>query len=297
MRLLGSSGSIAALSALLAATVHPDSGLSPRMPSSSLVLAALSLLLVVSLAAAGRERPGRRLMGLGGAVLLLALGYDAVRGHAGTLSLRPGQGARAFEEVGPGGPLGLRPLGFDVRLEEARDDHATLSCVQEGASMSLRITRERAASCGGFRFAFPEPIASGEPARLRIRLSGAKGNQDVELAPGQPAEAQGLTIALERYFADFALDEKGQPFSRSAEPRNPAALLQVRKGDRGWRVFVIRSLPGIHRQEGLDASFALVGIEPEVWVRLSVAREPAAALGGAGLLLLAAGLSLGLRRP
>src|SRR5690242_21131868 len=52
----------------------------------------------------------------------------------------------------------------------------------------------------------------------------------VEVTPEQPGVLGDLEVAVERYFPDFALDGQNQPYSRSDEPRNPAALLQVSRG-------------------------------------------------------------------
>ena len=101
-----------------------------------------------------------------------------------------------------------------------------------------------------------------------------------------------LEIELERYFPDFALDDRQQPFSRSAYSRNPAALLQVRRGGRAFRVFVIRSMPGLHQVPELRQTFGLGEVEPELSLQLQVAEEPFAPLLGVGALLAFAGVLL-----
>jgi cytochrome c biogenesis protein len=113
----------------------------------------------------------------------------------------------------------------------------------------------------------------------------------VELAPGTPATVDGLQISVEQYFPDFALDEKQQPYSRSAEPRNPAALLRVTRGEKAWRVFVIRAMPGIHRPEGLDHVLSLTDVVVSEAVTLRVSREPAAAVALAGMTVMALGMA------
>lgn len=294
MSVLRSPGWIAALAALLAAAAHPGLRAAGWSPSGSAAFSAVALLLVLSLVAAAWSRPADRLAALGAVVVLLAVGYDRVRGHAGALALQPGQGSRTFDEEGPGGrPLGLRPFGFDVRLDALEGEAPTLSFLEgESVRATQRVTREQVASYGGFRFASPR-AARGEAAALRLRVTGDSGPQEVVVTPGESARTGGLVIELERFFADFALDEKGKPYSRSAEARNPAALLVIRRGKQAWRVFVIRALPGIHRQEGLDFTFALLDVEPLVSVQLVVAREPGGVVAGAGLVVLAAGLALG----
>src|SRR5207245_840228 len=152
----------------------------------------------------------------------------------------------------------------------------------------LLVSPQRAVSWAGFRLGSPRRIATGEAASLRVTVTGPAGPQAVDVVPGQLTRAGDLEIGVERYFPDFVLDERQQPFSRSLEPRNPAALLQVRRGGQAWRVFVIAAMPGIHRPEGLDRSFSLLSMTPLETVEIAVAREPAAPLAGAALLLLAA---------
>src|SRR5207302_1175532 len=103
----------------------------------------------------------------------------------------------------------------------------------------------------------------------------------------------------EQYFPDFALDAKQQPYSRSAEPRNPAALLRVTRGAEAWRVFVIRAMPGIHRPERLDRTLSLTDVVVSEAVTLRVSREPAAAVAPRGLpfLMAAAAAVVAALRP
>jgi hypothetical protein len=115
-----------------------------------------------------------------------------------------------------------------------------------------------------------------------------------DVAPGAPGRALDLTIALEEYFADFALDDKQQPYSRSSEPRNPAALLAVGKGGQTYRAFVLQSMPGVHRVEPLGFTFSLLEIEPERRAEIAVHREPAAPGVLLGAVLLALGVALSL---
>jgi hypothetical protein len=138
-------------------------------------------------------------------------------------------------------------------------------------------------------------VTTGGPARLRVAASDGTTTQVADVSPGAPGRAFGLAIALAEYFPDFALDENQRPFSRSAEPRNPAALLTVARGGEGHRVFVLQSMPGVHRVEGLGLAFSLLEVAPERAVAIAVHREPAALAVLAGALLLAAGVALSYR--
>ena len=252
-------------------------------------ISALALLLVAGLLAGPRD-PGGRLVGAGAFAVALAIGYDGLRGHRGTLTLEPGQGAQSFEEEGPDGrSLGLRPLGYGVVLERVDPDGGAVLKAGDGATIAVRPGR--AASHGGFRFGVSTHRAAAEPTALRIAVAGPQGSSVVEVRPGAPVTADGLRINVEQYFPDFALDEKQQPFSRSSEPRNPAALLRVTRGSEAWRVFVIRAMPGIHRPQGLDRVLSLTDVIVSETVTLRVSREPAAAVALAGMTVMALGMA------
>jgi len=255
------------------------------------LLATAALLLIVSFLVSWGRGPGR-LAALGAAAVLVAFGWDSLLGHVGTLTLQVGEAGRNMEETGPSGePLGLRPLPFEVRVDSIQaGGDVRISC---GEASPRRVTASLSAWCQGFSLAAPERSVTGEAALLRVKVVGAGGVREVDLQADRPSRVGDVEMELERYFADFALDERGQPFSRSLESRNPAALLRVRRGGRSWQVFVIRALPEIHRPDGLDLSFDLTGVEPVERARLTVRREPASPLAPLGLLLLGLGLARG----
>jgi hypothetical protein len=273
---------------LLAAALHPALSSVLHLPLVS--ISALALLLVAGLLAGPRD-PGGRLVGAGAFAVALAVGYDGLRGHRGTLTLEPGQGTQSFEEEGPDGQsLGLRPLGYGVVLERVDPDGGAMLKAGDGATIAIRPGR--AASHGRFRFGvYARREGAESSTRLRIAAAGPHGSSAVEVGPGAPATVDGLQISLEQYFPDFALDEKQQPYSRSAEPRNPAALVRVTRGAEAWRVFVIRAMPGIHRPEGLDHVLSLTDVVVSEEVTLRVSREPAAAVALAGMTVMALGMA------
>jgi hypothetical protein len=271
--------------------LHPSLRSGDWLPERRAVIAALLLLVVLALVARARTATGRPhriaawLLAAGIALVVGGVGGDGVWGQRGTLGLMPGQARTHFDETGvEGQALGLRPFGFTVGLEGLRPGGG-VALVGLGSDEPVVLSPRRAVSHGGFRFGSPRTVLTGGAARLRVGISGGDRDVIVELAPGRPAESGELRVALEEYFPDFALDEQRQPFTRSLEPRNPGAVLTV-EGPRGrYRAFVLRSLPGVHRIEELDRSFALVGVDPERSVEIVVHREPLAALVLIGALL------------
>jgi hypothetical protein len=179
-----------------------------------------------------------------------------------------------------------------VQVVRASGSRATLALPEGG---EVTATASRAVRVGSFRLGDPRLHPSGAASSLTINVTDASGTQAVQLSEG-PARLGDLELELERYFPDFALDERQQPFSRSAHSRNPAALLRVRRGEKTSRVFVIRSMPGLHEVAELGKSFALAAVEPEISVHLKVAQEPFAPTLAAGALALLVAVGLG-RRP
>lgn len=283
MKRLGAPPAVALLALLLAAAASPDLGLLALHRMAGGLVAGIAALFVIALA--DRRAPGR-LVALGAATVTLALGYDVVRGERGTLALERGQGTQTFVETGPGGrELGLRPLGTQVTLEDVEADGTAVLAEAEGGRR-IRVLAHRAAALASYRLGHPRALA---PAVV-IHASGG-GDAEVTLREGESAPAGDLDVTVERYFPDFALDQGQQPFTRSSEARNPAALLRVRRGPSAWRVFVIRALPGIHRPEGLDRTLTLVGVTGGNGVEMSVSREPAALLAALGVLVAMGGVA------
>jgi len=304
MSALARPGVLASILAASALTLHPALGASRWLPARPVVLAALLLLAALALAARAvraRERRAGAALAAAGAVLVVgALAADGLRGHHGKLTLAAGQTRGNFDEAAPDGrSLGLRPLGFPIGAERVSTPGGSsvlgVALALPGRGVPVELTPERSVAFGGYRFARPVGATTGGVARLRIAASDGAATQVADVSPGAPGRAFDLTIALEEYFPDFALDENRRPFSRSAEPRNPAALLSVEGGGEAHRVFVLQSMPGVHRVEGLGLAFSLLGVEAERTAEIAVHHEPAAVAALLGALLLAAGMALSLR--
>jgi hypothetical protein len=288
---------LAALLAGAALCLHPALRTETWLPERELVLATLLLSCAVALvarasAATGSERVSAWAIAVGALVTLAGLGLDGLRGRHGTLALSVGQSRNHFDEIGPSGqPLGLRPLGFSIGVERVSASGG-VALAAPGRSSPVEISAGRAAAVAGFRFARPRASATGGVAHLRVSASDGTRTDVADLAPREPGRAGDVVISLDEYFPDFALDEKRQPFTRSLEPRNPAALLTVARGGQAYRAFVIQAMPGVHRVEPLGLTFSLLDVEPEQQVELAVHREPFAPAVLLGGVLLALGIGL-----
>jgi hypothetical protein len=295
LKVLSSPGALAILALLLAALAHPAADELRQHDVGRLALPFVALLFLCGLLLLALRARATVVLASGVALALAGLAYDAVRGHAGHLALRPGEATRTFDELGAAGePLGMRPLGFDLKLQSVAADAATVALSSApGAPPSLRVTPREAAAVGRLRLGWQRYEAR---VRLLVGVTRAGQRTDVEVAADQPGTAGGLELRLARYFPDFALDARNQPYSKSSEARNPAALLHVVQGGRTWNVFVLRAAPDIHQVPDLDASFSLRDVAMDETVSLGVYKEPAAPLVAAGVLLAALGILLAAKR-
>ena len=293
MKALGSPGGVALAALLLAAIVHLVSG-GDRGAEGVAAAAFAALLLVAAVVLRATEDRGAAVLALGVVVTVGAVGYDVLGGHRGRLAFRAGEGAQAFDEEGAAGErLGLRPLGAVVSLDAVVGNEATL--VVEGAPgrRRERLLPRTAVAVGAYRLGWegvePHP-------HLSLTLTRDAQSATVDLAPGEAQSVEGLDLEIERYFPDFALDDANNPFSRSEEPRNPAALLRVHSGERSWRVFVLQAMPGVHRVPDLPWAIVLRGVTPDPRLLIAVHRDPAAPVAALGVALIALGLLWGGRR-
>jgi hypothetical protein len=298
VKALASPAGLATVTLLFATAAHPAFDLSTLGSSAPLALPLLALLFALAVVLAARAGGlAAGLIALGITLALAATGYDALRGRSGRLTLRPEQGTQTFEEEGPGGAvLGLRPLGFDLRLEKMAADGATLAISgPAGVRPAVSITPRQAVAEGGLRLGWRE---YDDAPLLALSLSRGADRLDFELSGTAPASVDGAAIQLVRHFPDFAMDARNQPYSRSAEFRNPGALLEVRRDGRTWPVFVLGSVSGpqqFNQITALDWTFDLASMTREQRLSLGVHREPAGLAVAVGVGLALVGLALRLR--
>ncbi len=300
MSALAAPGVLAWLLTLAAVALHPLLRAEAWLPGRDLLLVVLLLLAAIGFVTRALRPPyGGRiaawLVAAGALVALAGVGLDQVRGLRGSVTLAVGQMSNNFDEAGTDGrSLGLRPFGFQVGLQAMTPAGAVL-VLPDGRTTVL--APGRTAAIGGFRLADARASATGGVARLRVAAADGQKTEVADVVPGQPARAGNLVLSLEQYFPDFALDDRQQPFTRSLEPRNPAALLSVRRDGRTYRAFVIQSMPGAHRVEPLGVAFSLLDVEPEQSVTIAVHHQPFALIALLGALLLAGGVAVGVVRP
>ncbi len=94
-------------------------------------------------------------------------------------------------------------------------------------------------------------------------------------------------VKLIAFYPDFVLTESGQPTTRSDELRNPAALLEVLKGDKPlYRTWVFAFFPNVHSKKNTPFEFKFLGFKPTFYTVFQVSKDPGVWLVWLGCILM-----------
>lgn len=133
----------------------------------------------------------------------------------------------------------------------------------------------------------------GGTLHLSIVSPGATEPHMVHVAVGSSAMLPGTQdeLFVDRFLADFALDEHNHPFSRSRNLNNPAVLLRAqREGKPLFTSWLFARYPDFHGSQTDPYRIRITNFEPRYFTGLQVARDPGVGLVWAGCILLLAGM-------
>lgn len=136
--------------------------------------------------------------------------------------------------------------------------------------------------------------AGGGEALLRIRAAAGGGPVEYRLRQGQRVALKGTAdeAELAAVYADFTMDG-GRVYSRSAEPRNPAAkVVFYRDGKELDTAWAFLNFPDFHRKADGAYSVELAGFYPRYYTGLQVTLDPGVNIVWVGCLLLTAGICM-----
>jgi len=145
-----------------------------------------------------------------------------------------------------------------------------------------------------------------ERPRLGLSVSGYGGDgfrRDITARPGEPAPLgeRGLSLTVVRFLPDFVMNERREALSRSDEPLNPAAMVEITKDGetvhRGWTFGRYPDYGGTHSRGDADYGVAFVSLDYDLLSILEAARDPGASFIWAGCGLVMAGLFLAFYWP
>lgn len=241
--------------------------------------------------------------------LLIILAGGLVSGLGGfrtQIALREGRSVEV-----PGAGFSLRLDDFETELYPGggvKDWKSALTVLDKGRAAASRVVEvNHPLTYRGFSFYqsgygrdWDEPVLE-----LAVRRpSDPSFVRSLRTKPGEETalgDAEGTRIVVRRFIPDLVVGEDGAVGTRSMEPRNPAALVEGRRG--AEKLFERWIFPGrpdfASGRGGPDAGFAfeLKGFDAPPLSVIEAARDPGAAFIWAGCAFVLLGLGLAFYWP
>jgi cytochrome c biogenesis protein len=130
------------------------------------------------------------------------------------------------------------------------------------------------------------------------------GTYDISIGHDVQVPNTQLTIKLADYVPDFVMDDSGNVGSRTNEPNNPAALIELYDGkDLKYKSWIFQKFPGFHAQKESEYSFNLVstgsseGTPTVYYTGLQVSKSPFLFIVWSGFFIMVVGMSLSFYMP
>jgi len=266
------------------------------------------------------EAPGRLVL-LGRKRTAGSFGSDVV--HLGLLFVIAGglvsglAGFRTVLALEEGAMEAVPRAGFSLRLDKfdietypdgsVKDWKSRLAVLEDGCPVAGKtIEVNHPLSYKGFLFyqsGFAQ-VREKPVLGLSVTKTTEQGFRRVVAArPGTPIslEKSGLSLLVVHFVPDFAIDDRGEVFSRSEEFRNPAALVGILENGRvvhhGWVFAKHPDYGGFHGQAESDYAVGFLSLKYGVISYVEAARDPSTPLIWIGCGLVMAGLFLAFYWP
>jgi cytochrome c biogenesis protein len=239
--------------------------------------------------------------------LLVILGGGLVTGLAGHrtyLPLLEGQTAAAPDS------------DFEVRLDKfetilypqggVKDWKSTLTVLDHGREVLTRaIEVNHPLSYRGLKFYQSSFGWDWDNPSLEFQVrkkSDPAFEEKLRLRPGQTAAlAPESEIKVDRFVPDFVIGQNREVQSRSDQPRNPAARVEISRGSEtlfaGWVFANFPDFVALHSGADADFMVELKDVQAPQYSVLEAARDPGAGVVWAGCFLVMAGLALAFYWP
>ncbi len=258
---------------------------------------------------------GPRLLLRGTRNTLGAFGADFV--HAGLLVVIAGgiaSGLGGFKTeiaVVEGKTEAVGTGGLELRLDRFETDYYPGGAVKDWKSAIALLRSGRTVASGTIEVNHPLRAGgvmfyqSGYGRDWEVPVLGLKlgkksdpaWKKEISLKPGESAEAgDGITVSALRFVPDFVITEGNKVATRTLEPHNPAALIEIRRGDgKADSAWVFANYPGFaHFGEAgaSDLTLELGEYRAPQYSVIMAARDPGAPVIWSGCAVLMAGLFL-----
>jgi cytochrome c biogenesis protein len=236
--------------------------------------------------------------------LLIILAGGVISGftsHRADLALRVGQTADVAHAA------------FQVRLDDfeteyytqgaVKDWKSTVTVVENGAAVLTRVVEvNHPLTYKGFSFYQAGYGWDWDNPRLEIQVKKPADPaylKDLSLRVGEKTAVDDpdfTDIAVSRFVPDFVIGEGNQVETRSFQPNNPAALIEVFKGDEkvysGWTFAKYPDFGEGHKVGQASFSFILKDFEAPQYSVLEAAKDPGVPFIWLGCIVMTAGFIL-----
>ena len=201
--------------------------------------------------------------------------------------------------------------GLELRLDRFETDFYPGGAVKDWKSAIALFRGGRAVASGTIEVNHPLRAGgatfyqSGYGRDWEVPVLGLKlgkksdpaWKREISLRPGESAEAgDGITVSALRFVPDFVITEGNKVATRTLEPHNPAALIEIRRGDgKADSAWVFANYPGFaHFGEAgaSDLTLELGEYRAPQYSVIMAARDPGAPVIWSGCAVLMAGLFL-----
>ncbi len=120
--------------------------------------------------------------------------------------------------------------------------------------------------------------------KIRDKRTGEVRKVQLRVGETQKVPDMGIEVKLIAFYPDFVITEEG-PTTRSQELRNPAALVEIKKGNSTIKSWVFAFFPNVHEKKS-DYEVKFVSFKPVFYTVLQVSKDPGVWLVWIGCILM-----------
>jgi len=237
-------------------------------------------------------------------VLIILLGgiVDGLFGFSGSMTIVEGESSRNVILFGTNKRI---TLPFDVKCESfeieyyentkiPKEYRSTITILDKGVPVLTKVIRvNHPLRFKGIKFyqASYGTLSTNEGV-LNLAVTSAKREFTVKVKVGESVPLEdGYRLRFVAFYPDLVLGPGNQPMSRSNELRNPAALLEVDKGDEMlYRSWVFAFYPNIHSLKNVPFRFRYLSFKALQYTGLQVSKDPGVWIVWVGCVLILIGL-------
>lgn len=240
-------------------------------------------------------------------IILLGATIGSLFGFRGYVNILEGETIDSFQLQNR---KGADKLGFSLRCDDfeatyyegtgrPKDYRSDLTVIEGGREVMKKVVRvNEPLIYKGISFYQSSFGSSGEVKSVTLLLENTPPGEEslrfkVPMGKPYPLAGTGWSVQMLRFLPDFALDEHLSPFSRSEKFNNPAAEVEIRKGDRlVSRTWAFARFRGFHPGEKDRLHVGIIDYEVPQYTGLQVGFDPGLAWVWFGFSLMLIGLTI-----